>query len=82
MTENIVKPHSKYYCSECGSLMIETMIGAETCFVYYGDERSIPAGDAFDRKTGKRQYCYHYKCPNKNWYNHHDSFFEDKLITF
>ena len=85
--KNLVKPKNQLYCSYCGSEMIETMEGAEKNMMFYSDSPSIPFSSAYDKKTGKRQFCYRYTCPNwKNgflgiFYSQHDDYFIDEIIT-
>lgn len=83
--KNTVKPTNQRFCSFCGAEMIENLYGAEICRMYYGDSPSIPVGSAYNKETGKRQYCYHYVCPkweNKLFgYSPHDEYFLEKIIT-
>lgn len=82
--KNITK-HERY-CSHCGLKMIETLVGAETNMMFYGDMSSIPFGSAYDEKTGERQFCYKYICPcwkKKLWgllYSKHDNYFVNKIV--
>lgn len=81
-----VKSENTRYCSHCGRLMIETMHGAETNMMFYGDQSTIPLASAYDKRTGKRNYCYKYTCPlwKKRWggliYSEHDDYFIDEII--
>ena len=80
--EQLVKSNKTYYCRLCGSQMLEDLIGAENYFEEYPEcGRSYPYRE-FNRDTGKRQYIYKYTCPNSRWFNRHDDFFVDKIITF
>lgn len=83
MKTNFVKPSEILFCSECGSQMIESLICAENYVAYY-ESGSYRPYSRFDRETGKRQYVYKYICPNKgkyNWFDKHDKFTKDKIIT-
>ena len=81
-----VEPHETRYCSHCGIVCIEKMLGAETNMMFYGDQSTIPLDSAYDKKTGQRNYCYKYTCPKwekKCWglfYSDHDDYFVDKVI--
>ena len=82
--KNITK-HERY-CSHCGLKMIETLVGAETNMMFYGDMSSIPFGSAYDEKTGERQFCYKYICPcwkKKLWgllYSKHYNYFVNIIV--
>jgi len=81
-----VEPHEKRYCSHCGILCIEQILGAEENMMFYGDYPTIPLDNPYDKNTGQRNYCYKYICPNykeKRWfeiYSPHDNYFVDKVI--
>ena len=81
-----IEPNEKRYCSYCGVLCREQMLGAETNMIFYGDQPTIPLTSAYDKNTGERNYCYKYTCPNwkkKVWglfYAKHDDYFVDEVI--
>ena len=81
MENNIVKPSQIFFCSECGSQMIEELIPAEDYVSYYPDGSYNPYSK-FDKNTGRRQFVYKYKCPKgKGWRNNHDEYTKDNIIT-
>ena len=77
-------PSKVLFCSHCGSQMLESMHGAEENMQYVYDTK-VPAGCPYNRKTGKRQYCLKYVCPNWTkphlWeFSLHDNYFLDEII--
>lgn len=74
------KPNKFMYCSNCGEELNETLVGAENYYrVTIGGAIYYPY-KAFDSKDGKRQYVCHYKCLNKKWWNHCDSYSVAEII--
>ena len=74
------------YCSHCGKRMKSMLLGAETNMMFYGDMSTIPLASAYNKNTGKRQYCYRYTCPDfkkKMWgliFSKHNDYFIDEVI--
>ena len=71
-----VEPNEKRYCSHCGVLCREQLLGAENNMMF----------NSYDKKTGQRNYFYKYTCPNwgeKLWgliVSLHDNYFIDDVI--
>ena len=61
--------------------MIKKLVGAENYFEEYTECRKMYPYHRYSQETGKRQYVYKYICVNKKWFNNHDKFIEDKIIT-
>ena len=83
--EKIIKLPRRY-CSYCGEEMSPNMRDADKNMMFYGDQSTIPYGSRHNRKTGERQFCTYFKCPNykhKKWYqiagSPHDEYFLDEL---
>ena len=78
--QNKSKSADSFFCRVCGAKLIKSLVGAETYLVIseFGDYYPY---SAYDRNTGKRNYLYRYKCPHKRWWNGHDDFIVDNLIT-
>jgi hypothetical protein len=78
----------KRFCSYCGKQMITYLRPAEEneIWLYPGDVKTIYAYP-YDSKTGKRNYCPYWICPDykvKKWYqifSPHDSYFENKVVS-
>ena len=68
------------YCSKCGTRIIPQLVGAEE-FYFETETGRIYPYSAFDRKTGKRQYVFRFRCPNKRWWNAHDDYMEGEIIS-
>ena len=75
------------FCSYCGREMLLSLAGAETNMMFYGDVPTIPLSGKYDKRTGKRNCCFKYKCPdykNKKWYeiggSPHDDYYIDEVI--
>jgi len=82
ITWRMVKPHREFFCRECGLPLIETLVGAENYYEEYPECGKSYPYHKYNQKTGKRQYVYRYKCWNKRFFNNHDDFIEDEIITF
>ena len=74
------------YCSYCGREMSLDMRNADENMMFYGDQSTIPYASKYNKKTGERQYCPYFKCPdhkNKKWYqiggSPHDEYFLDEV---
>ena len=74
------------YCSYCGEEMNPDMRNADRNMMFYGDQSTIPYSSRYNKKTGKRQFCPYFKCPNykqKKWYqiggSPHDEYYLDEL---
>ena len=74
------------YCSYCGEEIAPDMRNADRNMMFYGDQSTIPYGSKYNEKTGKRQFCPYFKCPNykqKKWYQSggspHDEYYLDEL---
>ena len=65
------------YCHNCGSLLVERLVGAEKIKSCY--ESGWPESP-YDEKTGARKYAHAYKCPNKKWYNNCADYIVNKVI--
>lgn len=79
------------YCSYCGTELVVTQVGAETCsdYEYFcGQIISFQVDSAYNKETGARNYCNKYTCPKvkeKKWYqifSPHDEFTSNKVITY
>ena len=84
MNRNIVEPHSRKYCEDCGELLVEDLVGAEKNIHFYNGEIRCIFASPYDKETGKRNYCYKYTCPKFSWWNpfqNHDSYFVDEIIN-
>jgi hypothetical protein len=81
ITQDMAKPHKEFFCQECGSELIETLIGAEHYYWECEAGKMYPYRK-YSQETGRRQYVYSYRCPNKRRFNAHDDFMEEKIITF
>lgn len=74
------------YCTYCGTKMFSEKIGAEQATVYFSGV-SFKAGAPYDRTSGKRQYVWHWWCPNKNkkkWWqiiSPHDDIEDNEVFT-
>ena len=77
--EQLVKPKNIIYCQQCGSQMLEELVGAERIIRHYGIDCVNPESP-YDEETGKRNYAYKYTCPNKKWWNKCYSFVKDEVI--
>lgn len=71
------------YCSKCGTKLIQSFVSADDVFITHGfgmDEISYIVGSAFNPDTGEPQFCRHYECPKKRWFNRHDSYTDETII--
>lgn len=72
--------NKNYYCSECGSKIIESKIRADKIKVWYQDGMGGTLSrldSAFDRETGKENIAKVFQCPNrKRWFNNCDKIVE------
>jgi len=62
------------------------LVGSETIYQYYEDYPTGVVAPAFDRKTGKRNFCVKWTCPvweEVRWWqfpSEHDNFTEEKVV--
>jgi hypothetical protein len=76
------------HCSYCGKQMRTWPHPANECFMFYGDQSTIPIASKFDKKTGKQNFVRRFECHNykkRKWYriggSPHDSDFEEKVFN-
>lgn len=66
---------SDFYCRKCGSrMLVYKILASEVRECSWGD-CYYPHSD-YDQKTGKQVFGLKFYCPNKNWWNSHDSWTE------
>ena len=81
----INKKEQTYYCTYCGSKMVAEIVGAENII----DWTRLVRGDAYNHKTGKRQYTIRHTCPhwkpysiwNASSYPDHDRIVSTKVFS-